>query len=297
MTSQAANITPDSSGNGTQFLEGRIALASFHPADVAGGRIRPQRKFFLGQSLCLARFANSVTEHLQRSWFFQPLQARLNGDFPSSHYSGDFMLADLCGMCNVKTNLLSIQMTLVLVACYCVRGQGFVYDQQVGSTNSPSDLDQRTVPTEQPIGQSFVPNLSAVAFIQLYVGGDDATCYVNLWAGSLANGILLGSTIPVFVPGGFFNYTNFLFSSSIAVTPGTTYYLQPVVQPRSVIDVGITSDLPGLGYANGTAFFKGVAQPGYDLLFKEGIVVPEPATTSLILLGVVILNLNRRENK
>ena len=89
---QAAHIASDDFGNGTQFFEGRIALPPLHAADVAGIYIRFQREILLGQPFGLTRFSNSFTEHLQRSCFFQRLNARRDANFPSSDYIHSFRL-------------------------------------------------------------------------------------------------------------------------------------------------------------------------------------------------------------
>jgi len=114
---------------------------------------------------------------------------------------------------------------------------------------------------------------------------------VNLRAGSI-NGTILGSTAPVYMPDGFRSTpTNFFFSLPVAVTPGTTYYLQPVALPGSddQYDV-ITSRL--YNYTGGGAFYFGAASPfaDDDFWFREGIVTPEPSSTVLFLLpgGVLI---------
>ncbi len=179
-----------------------------------------------------------------------------------------------------------IQIMLVLVA-YCSRGQGFIYDQQVNNINSPSGFSN-IVP--DPSGQSFVPSLTSVGFVQFYLRDEffndsvGATIYVNLLSGSITNGTLLGTTVPVSLPDNFVGATNFIFSSLISVTPGTTYYLQPVIQSGEDFPIGILS---GSSYSSGTAFFQGIAQPGSDLWFREGVLaVPEPSAISLILLGL-----------
>lgn len=92
ITGEAAHVTPNSLGNSTQLFERWITLAPFHTANVTGINIRFQRQIFLRQALGLAGLSNPVAEHLQRSWLFQTLQARLWVDFQSSDYIHDFLV-------------------------------------------------------------------------------------------------------------------------------------------------------------------------------------------------------------
>jgi hypothetical protein len=172
-------------------------------------------------------------------------------------------------------------------------GQGtFFYDQQ--SATSQAISGGAPFGVEQPFGQAFTPALSSVGFVQfefidsLPGDGIGATVYVNLWADSIATGTLLGSTTPVFMPDGFmYGVTNFLFTTPALVTPGKTYYLQPVVQsgdPQWGTVVG------NFNYANGTWIAHG--QPVLDgsvLWFREGTIVPEPSSALLFALAAATL--------
>ena len=173
-----------------------------------------------------------------------------------------------------------------------VLAQGtFIYDQQ--SATSYAISGGAPFQHEQPFGQAFTPTLSAVGFVQFELNNDPlthigTTVYVNLWADSLATGTLLGSTEPVFMPDGFeLGITNFFFAVPVPVTPGTTYYLQPVVQSGDDF-WGITDG--NFNYANGTWFVKG--QPVLDgrvLWFREGTYVPEPSSALLFALAAATL--------
>jgi hypothetical protein len=78
----------------------------------------------------------------------------------------------------------------------------------------------------------------------------------------------------------------------VTVTPGQTYYFQ-VVEQSGDDTWGITGD-PDYRYPGGTLFLNGVAVPHSDLWFREGIVVPEPSSMMLLLLGAGVFAYFRR---
>jgi hypothetical protein len=172
------------------------------------------------------------------------------------------------------------------------RCQGtFVYDQQSSTDETPANFGSGGDIMHSPPGQSFTPALSALNFIRLNFDdgrtfdGFGATVYVNLRSGSIT-GTILGTSTPVAMRPTFAGVTNFLFATSIALTPGTTYFME-VVQ----LDGGPWNIAVGpYNYPGGIAFNGGTPTPGADLWFREGIyVVPEPASASLLVLSLAAL--------
>jgi hypothetical protein len=102
------------------------------------------------------------------------------------------------------------------------------------------------------------------------------------------------------MPNGFVNdrlgvagVTNFYFSTPVALTPGQTYYLQPVVLSggSQLAVVSIIFDT----YPNGELFADGYPFVNTtDLWFQEGVVaVPEPTVLALVgLSGLLVLTSN-----
>jgi hypothetical protein len=180
-------------------------------------------------------------------------------------------------------------LSCVLLAAFTTRGQvNLAYDQQsqsqqAGGWEYPFSL-------AQPAGQSFIPTLTSVGFVQFefvqfYSGQYNSTVYVNLLANSIT-GPVLGSTAVVSVPADDYNFMEetLYFPSAVAVTPGTTYYLQPVQQSDE--GLGIIGGL--YNYPGGTMYEYGAPNSSnVDAWFREGIVVPEPASTRLALLAVL----------
>src|SRR5665213_3231787 len=160
----------------------------------------------------------------------------------------------------MKTIIRNLLLAAMLIAFSLqIHAQGLVYDQQ-SAANGVSLYDNYVdglYIQPEPLTQSFIATLSAVDFIQLEFedvpsnGNNGATVYVNLWTSSpnINSATLIGSTTPVYMPDGFMNtgvggggVTNFYFSTSIALTAGQTYYLQPVVRsgdnPWAIVTIG-----------------------------------------------------------
>jgi hypothetical protein len=195
----------------------------------------------------------------------------------------------------MKCHSLLIQ-TAVMLSALAACGQGtFIYDQS--SATNRSFAGGYEFQQEQPFGQSFTPSLASIGFVQMeFIGGlqqlGGATVYVNLRADSIS-GPILSSTDPVFMPlPSTYAITNFFFPTPVAITPGTTYYLQPVVQSGNN-QWGIIGG--PYNYQGGTLFWNGTPDPnGYDAWFREGTLVPEPSCALLLLLGIAGMCAARR---
>jgi hypothetical protein len=196
----------------------------------------------------------------------------------------------------IRTTKFFTVSAVALLLAMSAHAQGtFIYDQQSVNSDFTRGESLTTVQTAQPIGQSFTPTLDSINFIRLYLedrafNGMGAAVYINLRSNSIT-GPILASTEPVFMPDGFAARTNFFFSNLVSVSPGTTLYLQPVVQFGDAW--GIYHDR-NYGYSGGTAFFAGQADLDFDLWFREGVIVPEPSSTLLLLSGAVLVLYARR---
>ena len=128
-------------------------------------------------------------------------------------------------------------------------------------------------------GQSFTPTLSSVGFVRLFFSGaGGATVYVNLRAGSILGPIIgTSSSASMTVSGPL----SFFFSTPVAVRPGTTYYFEPIEQSGTAFGVMVGQ----FNYSGGSAYQSGNANLPQDYWFREGIVVPEPSSIALLLLG------------
>ena len=79
----------------------------------------------------------------------------------------------------------------------------------------------------------------------------------------------------------FAGVTYFFFSTPTALSPGITYFFEPVVQSGDLWNI----DSAEYNYPGGTGFNNGLPVGASDLWFREGIVVPEPSSVLLILMG------------
>jgi hypothetical protein len=203
----------------------------------------------------------------------------------------------------IKNALLAKSCSVsLMIPALVSSGQGtFIYDQQ-SADESAGGGGFVTIQSNQPLGQSFTPTNSSVGFIRLWLSdsvlnGLGATVYVNLRTSSIT-GPIFGSTDPVLMPDGFGvssrGFTSFFFSTPVPVTPGVTYYFQPVVQSgdNSWALIGYHYN-----YSGGTAFVNGTADSVNDLWFREGIVVPEPSSLSLIIGSGVLFYVRRAKNR
>ncbi|HEY5912906.1 MAG TPA: hypothetical protein VJA21_20130 [Verrucomicrobiae bacterium] len=181
-----------------------------------------------------------------------------------------------------------MKVPLIVLATLVLSVQGglaqgtLVFDQQ---SSNESFVREGAIPFGGPAHaiQSFTPSLDSVGFVRLYfIGFDNAYgVSVNLLAGS-PSGSLIGSTIPIDVPGPFTGPLTFYFSTPVTVTPGVTYYLDPVIAHFASGNTFELNASPEYRYPGGTL----VGSADYDLWFREGIVVPEPSAATLLLLAL-----------
>jgi hypothetical protein len=171
-----------------------------------------------------------------------------------------------------------------------VWGQGnFQYDQE-SSADETQPFPAPAYPVIQqngPFGQSFTPSFTSIGFLRLKLydnipsNGLGATVYVNLRTDSIS-GAVLGATAPTALTDGFSGVVNFFFSTAVSVTPGTIYYLEPVVQTG---DLWKAVTGPYI-YPGGSLISQNNVISGSDMWFREGILVPEPSATAVTLVGI-----------
>lgn len=183
---------------------------------------------------------------------------------------------------------LKLIIPIFLSSALLVHGQGtFLWDQQ-----STGFLDGSAPIIDQPLGQAFTPTQSSMdvaAFNLSNVSTSPAEVEMNILSGSIT-GTVLGTSMPVTIPGATFGSYDFFFAAPIDLTPGMQYYLQPVTVSGSGIDAN-TVNVP---VPTGGAIYNGVLHNGFDFWYQEGIVVPEPSLSALFVVASGIVFLRRR---
>jgi hypothetical protein len=216
---------------------------------------------------------------------------------------------------SMKTIILNLLMALWLgVASLQAHAQGQVVDQE--SHPSPINTFAEGVdglyltdePNEQFL-QSFIPSLSAIDFVamEFEYGTGTATVDVNLYEGSpnAYAATLLGTTTAVTMPSEFNNngldvagVQDFHFTTPITLTPGDTYYLEPILvsggsQWSFVTIIDYNTYPNGELYVNGYPFVNST-----EIWFKEGIeAVPEPTAGALTGVACIVAWIFRKRLK
>src|SRR6266516_4005805 len=161
--------------------------------------------------------------------------------------------------------------------------QGLLVDQASGTISEPVTTST-ILPTSQ-IAQSFTPSLSAVGFVQFsdYISANDSSVVlvINLRQGAY-NGPIVSSTDPVFLVNKITQIGIFYFPENVLVTPNQLYFFEPMVQSAGTMFIGTKSPS---SYVGGDLWSNGLMDPQADVWFREGVVVPEPGSVCLLLVG------------
>ncbi len=126
-----------------------------------------------------------------------------------------------------------------------------------------------------PMGQEFVPGRHSLNAVELVLANRDTfstfpgRVQVNIRDGGIL-GPILGASLPLDLPFGYYDIAHFVFPSSVRLTPGRMHVIEIVVFPGG----GNVCVAGGYGsYARGRAIIQGVPVPptaADDLWFREG---------------------------
>ena len=185
----------------------------------------------------------------------------------------------------------------------------FIYDQQSATNDAHAAYSGGPTIPWSSVSQSFVPTLPGIGFVRLAVRVQPTqtageSVYVNLWSGGIGSGTLLAASLTNYLGAGFTGYTNFLFSSEVALDSGVTYFLQPLAVSSggfaSVPYPNTATFSPSSASSDpvGMAIINGAVSPSQDMWYREGIiVVPEPTSARLLLLAIISFTTFRHKTK
>lgn len=151
--------------------------------------------------------------------------------------------------------------------------------------------------------QEFTPEFDAMDSVELWIpepilnpGGwyQAGSAAVNVRQGGI-EGPVIATSIPFYNPPYYEGSAVFRFSEPVGLIPGQLYSLEPFHISGGGGTFAV-SDLTGtFGYPGGQMFFNGSF--GGDLIFREGLGIPEPRPLLLVAVGgisVLALRLTRR---
>ena len=143
-----------------------------------------------------------------------------------------------------KYAALAVVLLLVLGAA-AQAGTISTLDQVNAAVNFAHRFDPDGDGTQVEIGQEFVPTLSGVDAVEMWLQTQDGlggTFHIDLWSGAIGGTLLATSSadsIPSF-PGSAAAYRlHFDFASTVALTPGQTYVMAPIVDSGDKFNLSI----------------------------------------------------------
>jgi hypothetical protein len=168
--------------------------------------------------------------------------------------------------------------------------QNLIFDQRSGSDS----LVLNGIPVQDNhLIQSFTPEVAAIGFVQfqavLYPEGGSSLTRVNLRQGGTDGQIMARTDSLRIEDNGLFVRT-YYFPDNVPIEPGQMYWLDVELQSLAAPALSISFELlyPS-SYERGDLYTRGSPSPGFDLWFREGVVVPEPSSLVLCALGAVVI--------
>jgi hypothetical protein len=171
----------------------------------------------------------------------------------------------------------------VAAASVCAAPLGTVDQQNVVA-------DGRVYTGQNNIGQSFVPTLDAIEAVDFQLGSLSvaaSSIFVRLRDGVVGDNGLAGTPLAksntlVLPPDSPFEWRHFDFPSRISLTPGNTYVLELVSNNGHASNLSFNDLYPAGRSLN-------VGSPDVDLIFAEGLHIPEPGSAMLGMMGAISL--------
>src|SRR5437867_1738311 len=183
-----------------------------------------------------------------------------------------------------------ISLFLLLISwafCRNLSGQGEVIDQSytpVYNNNFDFYLTHSAEADLYGFGQEFIPNLSSLDFVDLYVdalirSSQSSSLRVEIRS-DVFDGPIIGVSSPLFYGphSNFIGEAHFIFANPAPLIPGQRYVIRPNDDAffDNIIGIGVPVAGTGPSYDAGRWLYSGVDTTGRDAWFREGVIVPEP---------------------
>jgi len=204
---------------------------------------------------------------------------------------------------DTKPRMKPVRLTLLLALAMMqgVHAQdGLIFDQQSSADETAPSLPG-IIRYGFGVGQSFTPTLDRVDFFRVNLYDIDpythyGTTLVGILHSNTINGPMLGLT-HLNLKDGFSGPASFVFSNSIPVTPGVEYFFTIAVRFNEQWGISIRNDSHGYeNYPGGEFYNMFIPEESLDLWFREGVIVPEVSSISIVLMGgVAAIFLARRK--
>jgi len=150
------------------------------------------------------------------------------------------------------------------------------------------------------IRQYFIPTLPTLNFVQMYVSdaagsnGRGATMFLEIRDGS--QDTVVGISEPMTFGDLYGGFAQFTFSTPIplalktrfAIAPKLVDYIRdPITSDFVQSDPWNIQSVGGFGQGAAGLWINNELKGGYSLLFREGVTIPEPSVSHLIILTAI----------
>jgi hypothetical protein len=177
----------------------------------------------------------------------------------------------------MQSMLRGLRLGMLVVGVFATRASALTYTVDQEATPAlDAPYFYGGVGTGTSVGQEFVPQQASLDVVELWFETDSKTCYpyasiVVVIRDQALTGAILGTSNATTV-GCFHGALEFDFPSSVTLTPGHTYVIEPIADDFNYWYMTINGGLDV--YAPGHAVMYGDQYSEHDFWFREGPATP-----------------------